>query len=196
MQNAIAATVAATLPTAYGAADAALDILREEAKNFQAAGKAVWAALVNAVLAGVSVDTCRKAMRDAGVPKGTTGVYCAQVAALADAGELTTGVPQTTGAKAYAAARKAKREAAADAAPSDGAAPADSAAPAESKPDVIVLSGGLTAGMLPPAVDGVIRLDPTACAAMLRAVGWTVYAPGEAPVQTAPVRPRKSAVKA
>ena len=155
-------------------------------------------------------------MREGGVPKGTANVYAAQVAALAGAGQLTAGVSQSVGAKAYAAAREAKRAAntgaekraahaaalTADAACriaaracEASATPAD-AATAEPKPDVIVLSGGLTAGMLPPAVDGVIRLDPTACAAMLRAVGWTVYAPGEAPVQTAPVRPRKSAVKA
>lgn len=130
-------------------------------------------------------------MREGGVPKGTANVYAAQVAALRESGQLTAGVAQSTGAKAYAAARKAKRDAKA---PDDAEAPA-AATTAEPK-DVIVLSGGLTVAMLPPAIDGVIYLDPVACAAMLRAIGWTVHAPGEAPAQAAPVRRREKAVTA
>lgn len=188
-------TVLSALPAAsaatYGAADAALDILREESRNYGAAGAAVWTALTSAVLAGVAIDVCRTAMREGGIPKGTANVYAAQVKALADVGQLTAGVAQSVGAKAYATARKKKKDDAK--APVDAAPTVDAAMP---KPDVIALSGGLTTAMLPTAIDGVIYLDPAACAAMLRAIGWTVHAPGESPAQKAPVRPRKPAVTA
>ncbi len=184
-----------TAITTAPAASEALDALKSACAVAAYAGRDAWNFLTKAVLAGNSIEACRATMKETEFNPSTIKVYIGQVRALSDAGRLVEGVSQSEGAEAYKAARKAKRDAkATDAKATDAEAPA-AVTTAEPK-DMIVLSGGLTTAMLPDAIEGVIYLDPAACAAMLRAIGWTVHAPGEAPTQASPKAPTRSRKKA